>query len=247
MEIIVGLHSVAHALQNSERVVEKLYLTEEGRKELKSKHGINLKPINHEVLKKTNFQTEAQKVFKKHKQTYHKITTGCFLICEELEEHDVKWLYDRVQSDSLKILCLDQITDVHNGAAIFRTASFYGVDVVLLPTKGAFSFTPGFYRISSGAREHIQIVRSASFPKTISKLQELGVDVLALSEHAEKDLDKFYSNQRCKMLILGAEETGISNAIMRIVENKLRLESKGEIKSLNVSVAAALAMEKTFS
>jgi 23S rRNA (guanosine2251-2'-O)-methyltransferase len=47
-------------------------------------------------------------------------------------------------------------------------------------------------------------------------------------------------------LVLGKEETGISNAVLRLIDHKLSLTPKGDIKSLNVSVAASIAMEKSF-
>jgi 23S rRNA (guanosine2251-2'-O)-methyltransferase len=47
-------------------------------------------------------------------------------------------------------------------------------------------------------------------------------------------------------LLLGAEETGLSHAVARLVQKNLSLTSQGSIKSLNVSSAAAIAMEKCF-
>jgi 23S rRNA (guanosine2251-2'-O)-methyltransferase len=47
-------------------------------------------------------------------------------------------------------------------------------------------------------------------------------------------------------LLLGAEETGLSNAVARLVQKNMSLPSQGEIKSLNVASAAAISMEKVF-
>ena len=72
---------------------------------------------------------------------------------------------------------------------------------------------------------------------------------LALSEHADGDLSKKeiknYPKGLC--LILGKEDVGISNAVLRLVDYKISLDSMGGIKSLNVAAAAAITMEKCFS
>ncbi len=54
---------------------------------------------------------------------------------------------------------LDQITDVHNAAAIMRSAAFYGVDCVLISQKGNFGMGPNFARIASGALEYVKIIQ----------------------------------------------------------------------------------------
>ncbi len=245
-DLITGVHSVAHALQNPKRNLSKLYLNEEGKTELQKKYNLLAKNFNSEVLKNHHLQEKAKEFFNANDQKFTRLPSGLLLVADSIEEKDSNWLYKEVETkNNLKILVLDQITDIHNGAAIFRTAAFFGVDIILLPQKGSFSLTAGFFRISSGSREHIEIVRSSSFPKTVSKLIERGVEVLALDEHAkESNLVKATSN---RALVLGAEETGISNALLRLIDRHVSLASLGNIQSLNVSVASALAMQKSFA
>jgi 23S rRNA (guanosine2251-2'-O)-methyltransferase len=251
-DIIIGLHSVYHALKNPNRRGKRVLCTDEGFKELKKKYNDVSSFLNDIELKKLSnhdFQQESKSIYQKSDLQYSRIPSGVLLESDELQTYDVPWLYEKIESkDPLKILCLDQVTDIHNGAAIFRTAAFYGVDIILLPVKGSFRFTPSFYRISSGSVEHVKIVRGQNFVKMINKLQEKKVHVFGLSEHAEEHLTKetIMGLEGHKCLVLGAEEKGISHAILRIIQHKLALESHGEIKSLNVSVASALAMERTF-
>ncbi len=246
-EIIIGIHSVANALKNPMRKIVKLFLNEEGKVELQKKYNLQAKNFPSEVLKNHILQETAKKLFEANEHKFSRIPTGLVLETSPLEEYDINWIYTQVEKPApLKILCLDQVTDVHNGGAIFRTAAFYGVNIILLPEKGSFGLSPGFYRISSGAREFIQIVRINSFPKIINKLQDKGVEVVALSEHAEQSLEHLEPMNKHRLLILGAEETGISHALLRIVKKQMRIEPKGQIESLNVSVAAAVAMQKCF-
>ena len=82
--------------------------------------------------------------------------------------------------------------------------------------------------------------------RIVSKLSELGVETVGLSEHAENTLGE-HDEPAAHCLVLGTEETGLSNAVKRKVDRWVKLESQGHIKSLNVSVAAAVSMEKVFS
>lgn len=237
-DLIVGIHSVQAALNNPDRSGHELICTEDGKKALHVKDCT--------LIGKHQFQEEAKKIYKKIGFEYQRVPSGAMLLTSELEIKDVNYLYDQaIQSDKIKILCLDGVTDVHNAGALIRTACFYGVAIVLVSGRQAFSKTPSFYRIASGATEYIDIVQVQSLPKTISKLIEMGIDVYALSEHESENLDPSKSLKKC--MILGSEEKGISHAIMRLCENKVSLKSQGEIKSLNVSVAGAVAMEKLFS
>ena len=148
--------------------------------------------------------------------------------------------------DKIKIIALDQISDVHNGAAIFRTAAFYGVDLIILPQEKSFALTPAFYRIASGSPEYIATYRTNHLSRTLTQLQEFGVHLIGLSEHSDSALSKEVLASDKIALILGAEDVGLSNAVKRQVQHLLQLKPQGSIKSLNVSTAAAIAMQICF-
>ncbi|MBG60083.1 MAG: hypothetical protein CME67_04265 [Halobacteriovoraceae bacterium] len=244
-DLIIGLHSICAALKNPSRQVIRLLLTEDGKEELRKR--FDLRKVDFELVSTHKLQEEAKKLFQNKGLEYQRVPSGALLCAESLPEYEVRELYDLAKKGNLKILCLDQITDVHNGAAILRTASFYGIDVVILPGKKSFGTTPTYFRIASGAHEYLKLVMVGNLSKTLTKLKELNTHVIGLSEHAEESLDlgAIPSNKNLA-LVLGKEETGISNAVMRVLDEKLSIQSQGSIKSLNVSVAAAISMEKCF-
>ncbi|MBC74890.1 MAG: hypothetical protein CME64_02635 [Halobacteriovoraceae bacterium] len=244
-DFIVCLHSIAAALNNPSRRDMKLILTEDGKEELKKKCDLGKVDVN--LVSSHKLQEEAKKLYANKGMDYHRVPSGALLIAAALPEMEVRELYELAKKSNLKILCLDQISDVHNGAAILRTASFYGVDVVVLPGKKSFGTTPTYFRIASGAHEYLKLVKVGNLPKTLTKLKELNTHVVGLSEHAEAQIDQsgLPSNKNLA-LVLGKEETGISHAVMRVLDEKMALHSQGSIKSLNVSVAAAISMEKCF-
>lgn len=243
-DLIFGLHSIAEALKNKSRIHDKIYATDEGLSELQKKHKINPRnfPVKVEILSSHLLQEKAKKYVSDLGLEFTRVPSQIFLKTSSIETYELKEFLNRPK---VKILALDQITDVHNGAAILRTAAFYGVDMVLIPGSKSFGLTPSFYRISSGAVEHIHLVRVSSLSKAINQMNEAGIQTIGLSEHEEKNLQRSEIKDKV-CLILGAEETGISNAVERLISQKMGLKSQGNIKSLNVSAAAAVAMEKCF-
>lgn len=248
LELIYGLHSIKEAINNPRRSNKKVYATEEGLSALKK--GFQTKE-NYEVeIVSTHMVQEiAKKYFIDNKLEYQRAPSQVILFSSPFETYEVDWLYNRViDTNNQKILCLDQITDVHNGAAIMRSASFFGIDIIVIPSRKSFGFTPTFYRIASGATESLNIVHINNLGKTLTKLKGLNTFCVGLSEHADNPLERstLEKHDGSKCLVLGKEETGISNAVMRVLDHQLSLESQGEIKSLNVSVAAAVSMQKCF-
>ena len=85
-------------------------------------------------------------------------------------------------------------------------------------------------------------------PKFLRSLSDRDVSCIGLTEHASLILDKnegedFRGRKVC--LVFGSEDRGLSHVI-RVLPKKFSLKSLGKIKSLNVSVAAAISMEKIF-
>lgn len=245
-DLIFGLHSIAAALGNPRRVHVRLVATDEGLSELQKKHRINPKNINVkiEMMSSHNLQEEAKKLCSWMDVEFFRVPSGVFLETSQLETYD---LQDFLKAPETKILALDQITDVHNGAAILRTASFYGINAVLIPSAKSFGLTPSFYRIASGATEYVSLVRVNSLSRAVTQMNEAGILTVGLSEHSSENLTQDDLRSQKKIcLLLGAEETGLSNAVARLVQKNMSLPSQGEIKSLNVASAAAISMEKVF-
>lgn len=244
--LIVGIHSIACALKNNQRNIYQLVGTEESLGELKK--SVSLPEDKVKMYASHKVQEEAKKYYKDLGLEYQRVPSGVFLVASELNFVEIPKFYDAVNEQSgLKILCLDQITDVHNAAAILRTANFYGVDYVVVPDKKSFGLTPSFFRIASGAAEYTKLVPVSKLTKTISKLKDLDTEVVALSEHAKGKLtSEILESEKNICLVLGKEDTGISNGVLRLIDNHISLTSFGEIKSLNVSIAAAITMEKCF-
>lgn len=139
------------------------------------------------------------------------------------------------------ILILDRITDVRNFGAIARSASCLGVDAIVVPAKGQALITGDAVKTSAGALNHLPICREQDLRKTVKYLKECGLSVLAVTEKGSDRPDKVDCNVPLA-LILGSEEDGIQNELLRDADHLARIDMVGPIASLNVSVAAGVLL-----
>ena len=244
-EIIVGIHSIVEAINNPERSEFSLFGTDEGISKIKKEIRNFDKIFNTSTVKffKSNhdFQTFSKKTFTDFGFKPSRIMNGVFLICNPRKFVQVGEVFDKIKDrDDLKIICLDQVTDPQNAAAVVRTAAFYGVNYLILPGKSSSAHSPGFYRIASGGSEHLTIVYVSNLSRFIARCNELEAVCIGFSEHGEKEFSEKDTLNKNIVLVMGNEEKGISNAVMRNIKNFCAFKPQGSIKSLNVSVASAI-------
>jgi 23S rRNA (guanosine2251-2'-O)-methyltransferase len=138
-------------------------------------------------------------------------------------------------------IMLDRVTDVRNFGAVVRTAECAGVDGIIIPDKGGAPITADAMKTSAGALNYVPICREKDLKKTMKLLRESGIRIVACTEKTDKDLYELNLSGPM-VLVVGSEEDGISDAILREADDLARIPLKGKIGSLNVSVAAAVAM-----
>jgi 23S rRNA (guanosine2251-2'-O)-methyltransferase len=137
------------------------------------------------------------------------------------------------------VLMLDRITDVRNLGAIARTAECSGVDAILLPEKGSAQVNQDAIKTSAGALYKVPVCRYHSIKESITFLKESGLKIIAATEKA----DSYYIDVDMTQpvaLILGSEESGISDELLKAADELIQIPIFGEIQSLNVSVAAGV-------
>lgn len=139
------------------------------------------------------------------------------------------------------ILVLDRITDVRNFGAIARTAECAGVQLIILPTKGAAQINADAMKTSSGALNFIPVSREDDLVKAITYLQNSGIQIVACTEKADKDMYAIDFTIPTA-LVMGSEEDGISDEILRKVDAFATIPQLGRVASLNVSVASGVVL-----
>jgi 23S rRNA (guanosine2251-2'-O)-methyltransferase len=139
------------------------------------------------------------------------------------------------------ILVLDQITDVRNFGSIARTAECAGIHAIVIPEKGAAQINADAIKTSSGALHIIPVCRVPNLIKTVQYLSESGLKIVAASEKGNELYSKINYNGPIA-IIMGAEDTGVSNDILRKAGNIVKIPLSGKVESLNVAVATGIIL-----
>ncbi|MCH8904697.1 MAG: 23S rRNA (guanosine(2251)-2'-O)-methyltransferase RlmB [Bacteroidetes bacterium] len=135
------------------------------------------------------------------------------------------------------LMILDGITDVRNLGAIARSAEVHGVHALILSTKNTAQVSGDAVKTSAGALNKLMVARNGNLPEYVKFLQASGVRVIALPERSSKPIYELDLTIPVAIL-MGSEEKGISPDLLKIVDELSKIPMKGEIGSLNVSVAA---------
>jgi len=139
------------------------------------------------------------------------------------------------------LLLLDRITDVRNFGAVARTCECAGLDAIVIEEKGNAPVTSDAVKTSAGALHHLPVCRVKSLKQTAKELHDNGIQVVACTEKAGDDLYTADLSGPTALLV-GSEEDGISEPLLKAADVLVRIPMKGKIESLNVSVAAAVAI-----
>ncbi len=137
------------------------------------------------------------------------------------------------------VIILDGVTDVRNFGAIARTAESAGVDAIVIPEKGSAPVNGDAIKTSAGALFRIPVCRVSKPWYTLKFLKENGFLIVGASEKSETTYHKV-DYQQPIAIVMGAEDTGISSQVLKMVDTLVSIPIKGEIGSLNVSVAAGI-------
>lgn len=139
------------------------------------------------------------------------------------------------------ILVLDGLTDTRNFGAIGRTADCAGVDGIVIPERNSVSVTPDAVKTSAGGLFYVPVCRERDIVTAVRLLKDSGVKVVAASEKGAAN----YTSVDCSVpvaLVMGSEDVGISNEVLRLCDEIAAIPMLGNIGSLNVSVAAGVLM-----
>lgn len=139
------------------------------------------------------------------------------------------------------LLLLDHVTDVGNFGAACRSAEALGFHAVIIPSAGGAPLNEDAVRVSSGALLRLPVCRVARLKDAVRDLKDSGVFVVGMTEKANSSISELKTDAPI-CLVLGNEETGISDDILKACDSLVRIPLTGSTASLNVSAAAAIAM-----
>jgi 23S rRNA (guanosine2251-2'-O)-methyltransferase len=225
---IFGIRAVIEALQNNE-TIDKIYIQKglSGQlfQELQQKTKSGDYNISYVPVEKLNRLVKGN-----HQGVVAKISPVAFADLETVVEESLQ------KETAPLFLLLDQVDDVRNFGAIIRTAECSGVDGIIIQKKGGAPVTADTVKTSAGAIFKIPLIKVDHIKDAIFYMQGSGIKVVAATEKTD-DLLYSVDFKQPTALIMGNEGKGISESVLKLVDEKAKLPMLGSIGSLNVSVA----------
>ncbi len=139
------------------------------------------------------------------------------------------------------LLVLDGVTDPHNLGACLRTADAAGAAAVILPKDRSAAVDGVARKVAAGAAEFVPVVTVTNLARALGRLKESGIWVVGTDGEAEQSLYGADLN-RPLALVLGAEGEGLRRLTRDTCDFLVRIPMAGQVESLNVSVAAGVAL-----
>ncbi|MCA6109760.1 23S rRNA (guanosine(2251)-2'-O)-methyltransferase RlmB [Bradyrhizobium cenepequi] len=223
--ILYGWHTVSAALANPERRIRKLIVTENAARRL-TEEGIDTR-VTPEVVRPNVIDQRLGP---------DAVHQGLLAEADPLPSPDI----DTLEPEGI-VLVLDQITDPHNVGAILRSAAAFAVKAIVTTARHSPEATGVLAKSASGALELVPLVTVQNLSRALIALNERGFLTVGLDSQGSEDLGRAALRQPLA-LVLGAEGKGLRQLTRETCSVVARLDMPGEIKSLNVSNAAVLAL-----
>ncbi len=149
---------------------------------------------------------------------------------------------DRAEGKGLW-LALDSLTDPQNVGAIFRTASFFGVQGILMTQERSAPLTAAVYDVACGGVEDVPFTLQTNLQRAFEIAKDAGLWILGTSEHAQQNLSTI-ERDRPWLLVLGNEEKGMRRLTAESCDVTCQIPPQGWVTSLNVSSTAAVMISR---
>ncbi|MDE2146634.1 MAG: 23S rRNA (guanosine(2251)-2'-O)-methyltransferase RlmB [Burkholderiales bacterium] len=139
------------------------------------------------------------------------------------------------------VLVLDGVTDPHNLGACLRVADGAGAHAVVAPKDHAVGLNATVAKVASGAAETVPYLMVTNLARSLNEMKERDIRIVGTSDDAAQTL--YEADLRGPLaLVLGAEGAGLRQLTRRTCDALVRIPMRGAVESLNVSVAAGIAL-----
>jgi 23S rRNA (guanosine2251-2'-O)-methyltransferase len=223
--LLYGWHPVKAALENPNRRIRKLIVTENALRRLKE--GATGLPVEPQIVPPDAFSAYVPP---------DAVHQGVLAEADPLRAPAIEDL-----NPEGIVLVLDQVTDPHNVGAILRSAAAFAVTALVTTSRHSPEATGVLAKSASGALEFVPIVAITNLARGLEALKARGFLTVGLDSDAEIELSA--APLRLPLaLVLGAEGKGLRQLTRTTCDALAKLALPGRIQSLNVSNAAALAL-----
>ena len=228
---IIGRNAVLEAFRAG-KTVDKLFVLD----------GCQDGPVK-SILRESRKQSTLVKYVSKEKldtlseHGKHQGVVAITAACDYADMDDMFAAAQAKDEDPFFILC-DEIEDPHNLGAIIRTANLAGAHGVIIPKRRAVGLTGTVAKVSAGAVNYTPVVRVTNMARTIDELKERGMWFVC----GDMDGELMYRQNLTGPigLVIGNEGNGVSRLVREKCDYIASIPMKGDIDSLNASVAAGV-------
>jgi 23S rRNA (guanosine2251-2'-O)-methyltransferase len=232
-DFIFGRHPVVEALENGSPVDKVLLLVgTKGELEITLRKLCRERDVPLSMVPKEKLQRITQS---NHQGVIAWMAAAPYYKIEDV----LPMIYDH--GDVPLLMIVDGVTDVRNFGAIARSAVGFGAHTMIVGHKNQAPLSSEAMKASAGGLLKMPICRSSSLVLTADFLIESGIQLIATDLDAEMEL-KDCDFTKPTAFILGAEDSGVSEGVLRKCTHRVMIPQTGEIDSLNVSVAAGICL-----
>lgn len=225
-ELVYGRRPVREVLRAGRRQLLELLVTERALKAepwLRETPGVRLQIVRERQLNEVAHSLDHQ---------------GVVAFCEPYRYADA---FELADGERPLLVCLDQVTDPHNLGAVCRSAEGAGASGVIVLEHNAARVTPAVCKVSAGAVEHLPVGVVVNLARYLEEIKRPDLWVWAASGDAQTSVwsADFTTGTA---LVLGAEGRGLRPGVRRVCDDAFAVPLVGRVESLNVSVAAGIAL-----
>ena len=156
----------------------------------------------------------------------------------DVEDYKYADIYDIISDEDSLIVMLDHIEDPHNFGAIIRSSEAAGVDGIIIPSDRSVEVNSTVIKTSVGTTEKMKIARVTNLNNTIKLLKDKGYWIFGTDMNGTDYTKLDYKGKTC--IICGNEGNGMSKLVRENCDFIASIPMKGEVNSLNASVATAI-------
>lgn len=231
-DILFGIHTVLECLKSRARPIDRIYFAQ----------GVNTRNLQAVVdLARQQgipfkFEPRAQLDRKSGGATHQ----GVVAVCTVRPYSGLEDLLASAGPQPLLVL-LDSIEDPRNLGAILRSCAAFGVDGVVVPKNHAAGLSAVVAKTAEGALEYLKVAKVTNLVQAIEQLKAAGIWVIGIESGQTKQCDEV-DFMLPVALVLGNEGSGIRRLVREHCDLLAALPAGGAIHSLNVSVAAGIAL-----
>lgn len=232
-DYIFGIRAVIEAIEsgkNIDKILVRKDLSGDLAKELFAvvkNHGLVMQRVPAERLNRITMKNHQGVVALLSPIAYQKL------------EHLVPLFYEEGRNPL--IIVLDGLTDTRNFGAIGRTADCTGCDAIVIPERNSVSVTPDAVKTSAGGLFYVPVCRERDILSAVRYLKDNGYKIVGATEKGARNYT-LVDYTVPVAIVMGSEDTGISDEVLRICDDLAAIPMKGNIGSLNVSVAAGVML-----